>query len=75
MGALLRDARLRQGSYKWPAHNNATGTFADWWIRMLLNRVGTDHGRLRRLVNPAFGPKIVTPLQPRFEADRQRHHR
>jgi len=67
MGALLRDARLRQGSYKWPAHNNATGTFADWWIRMLLNRIGTDHGRLRRLVNPAFGPKIVTPLQSRFE--------
>ena len=23
VGALLRDARLRQGSYKWPAHNNA----------------------------------------------------
>ncbi len=68
MGALLRDARLRQGSYKWPAHNHASGTFADWWIRMLLNRVGTDHGRLRRLVNPAFGPKVVTPLQPRFEA-------
>lgn len=67
MGALLRDARLRQGSYKWPAHNNATGTFADWWVRMLLNRVGTDHARLRRLVNPAFGPKVVTPLQPRFE--------
>ncbi len=67
MGALLRDARLRQGSYKWPVHNNATGLFADWWVRMLLNRVGTDHGRLRRLVNPAFGPKVVTPLQPRFE--------
>ena len=67
VGTLLRDARLRQGSYKWPAHNNATGLFADWWLRMLLNRIGSDHGRLRRLVNPAFGPKIVTPLQPRFE--------
>lgn len=67
VGALLREARLRQGSYKWPAHNNASGLFAEWWIRMLLNRLGTDHGRLRRLVNPAFGPKIVTPLLPRFE--------
>jgi cytochrome P450 len=67
VGALLRDARLRQGSYKWPAHNNAAGLFADWWLRMLLNRIGSDHSRLRRLVNPAFGPKIVTPLTPRFE--------
>src|SRR5215475_11703003 len=54
VGSLLRDARLRQGSYKWPAHNGASGLFADWWLRMLLNRVGSDHDRLRRLVNPAF---------------------
>ena len=67
VGVLLRDARLRQGSYKWPAHNGASGLFTDWWLRMLLNRIGDDHGRLRRLVNPAFGPKIVTPLKPRFE--------
>ena len=68
VGSLLRDARLRQGSYKWPAHNGATGLFADWWLRMLLNRVGSDHDRLRRLVNPAFSPRLVTPLVPRFEA-------
>jgi cytochrome P450 len=67
VGNLLRDARLRQGSYKWPEHNNATGLFADWWHRMLLNRVGADHDRLRRLVNPAFSPRLVTPLLPRFE--------
>jgi cytochrome P450 len=68
MGSLLRDARLRQGSYRWPEHNNATGLFADWWHRMLLNRVGADHDRLRRLVNPAFSPRLVAPLLPRFEA-------
>lgn len=68
VGSLLRDARLRQGSYKWPAHNGASGLFADWWLRMLLNRVGSDHDRLRRLVNPAFSPRLVTPLVPRFEA-------
>jgi cytochrome P450 len=68
VGELLRDLRLRQGSYKWPAHNQATGSFADWWLRMLLNRTGADHARLRRLVNPAFSPKLVAALQPRFEA-------
>jgi cytochrome P450 len=68
VGSLLRDARLRQGSYKWPAHNRASGLFVDWWLRMVLNRVGEDHSRLRRLGNPAFAPKVVTPLIPRFEA-------
>jgi cytochrome P450 len=67
VGILLRDARLRQGSYKWPAHNRASGLFAEWWLRMLLNRVGKDHDRLRRLVNPAFSPRLVTPLIPHFE--------
>ena len=68
VGSLLRDARLRQGSYKWPAHNHASGLFADWWLRMLLNRVGDVHDRLRRLVNPAFSPRLVAPLVPQFEA-------
>jgi cytochrome P450 len=63
---LLRDPRLRQGSYAWPAHNKVTGKFADWWLRILLNRVGDDHARLRRLVNPAFSPKLIIPLQPIF---------
>jgi cytochrome P450 len=67
VGELLRDPRLRQGSHKWPAHNQATGSFADWWLRMLLNRMGADHARLRRLVNPAFSPKLIPALQPRFE--------
>lgn len=66
VGSLLRDARLRQGSYKWPALNGASGLFADWWLRMLLNRVGSDHDRLRRLVNPAFSSRFVSALIPRF---------
>lgn len=68
VGFLLKDLRLRQGSYKWPAHNKATGAFADWWARMMLNRVGEDHARLRRLINPAFSPKLIAKLQPQFEA-------
>src|SRR5262249_9078563 len=66
VGKLLRDPRLRQGSYAWPAHNDVTGTFADWWVRILLNRVGEDHARLRRLANPAFSPKLILALQPQF---------
>jgi cytochrome P450 len=66
VGKLLRDPRLRQGSHAWPAHNNVTGTFADWWLRILLNRVGDDHARLRRLANPAFSPKLIIGLQPKF---------
>jgi cytochrome P450 len=66
VGKLLRDPRLRQGSYAWPAHNNVTGIFADWWLRILLNRTGDDHARLRRLAIPAFSPKLIIPLQPRF---------
>jgi hypothetical protein len=31
VGKLLRDPRLRQGSYAWPAHNDVTGIFADWY--------------------------------------------
>jgi cytochrome P450 len=66
VGKLLRDPRLRQGSYAWPAHNKVSGTFADWWLRILLNRVGEDHARLRRLANPAFSPKPIIALQPKF---------
>lgn len=66
VGKLLRDPRFRQGSHAWPAHNQATGKFADWWLRMLLNRVGEDHARLRRLANPAFSPKLIASLQPVF---------
>ncbi len=66
VGELMRDQRLRQGSHKWPAHNKAAGMFADWWVRMLLNRIGDDHARLRRLANPAFSPKLIATLQPKF---------
>ena len=66
VGSLLKDRRLRQGSYAWPAHNRASGAFADWWLRMLFNQEGVDHARLRRLANPAFAPKTVIAIQPQF---------
>lgn len=67
VNSLIRDQRLRQGSYAWPAHNKAVGSFADWWMRMLLSREGADHSRLRRLANPAFAPKLVRKLTPAFQ--------
>jgi cytochrome P450 len=65
---LLFDLRLRQGSYAWPVLNGVAGSFAGWWMRMLLSREGADHARLRRLANPAFSPKLVTGLKPKFAA-------
>ena len=65
--ALLKDRRLRQGSASWPAHNGVTeGSFVDWWSRILLNLEGTDHARLRRLLAPAFAPRAIEALIPRF---------
>jgi cytochrome P450 len=34
----------------------------------LLNIEGEDHHRLRRLMNPAFSPKLIGGLVPRFQA-------
>ncbi|CAH0356541.1 cytochrome P450 [Sphingobium sp. CECT 9361] len=68
MSRLIPSRKLRQGSYAWPAHNNATGTFADWWMRMLLSQEGAEHGRLRAMAAPAFAPELITSLKPKFEA-------
>ncbi|GLR68993.1 cytochrome P450 [Acidocella aquatica] len=69
VGALVRDARLRQGSYAWPAHNGVTsGAFKEWWDNILLNKEGADHSRLRKLISAAFTPKLLKALTPRFEA-------
>lgn len=67
MGELLVNRSLRQGSHAWPAHNGVSGPFADWWIRTILVQEGRDHTRLRRLVNPAFSPRLLEEMRPRFE--------
>jgi cytochrome P450 len=67
VSALLKDRRLKQGSAAWPAHHGVTGPFADWWSQALLNLEGDDHARLRRLLNPAFAPKAISELAPRFQ--------
>ncbi|WP_031509420.1 cytochrome P450 [Streptomyces megasporus] len=66
---LLKHPKLRQGSVAWPAHNGVTeGPFARWWDSWILNKEGEEHHRLRRLMNPAFSPKLIKGLVPRFQA-------
>lgn len=69
MQKLLRHPKLRQGSYLWPEHNDVlNGEFARWWTSMLLSQEGPEHARLRRMANPAFSPKLIADLQPKFQA-------
>ena len=64
---LLKDRRLRQGSWAWPALNGVeTGPLVEWWNGALLNLEGEDHRRIRKLLNPAFTPGLVNGLAPRF---------
>ncbi|MGH3521073.1 MAG: cytochrome P450 [Haloechinothrix sp.] len=66
---LLKHPKLRQGSAAWPAHNGVSeGPFAQWWASWVLNKEGEEHHRLRRLMNPAFSPKLIGGLVPRFQA-------
>lgn len=67
--ALITHPKLRQGSVQWLEHNGVTeGPFVDWWHSWILNKEGEDHHRLRRLLNPAFSPKLIGGLVPRFQA-------
>lgn len=69
MSRLLKHPKLRQGSVAWPAHHGVTdGLFARWWASWILNKEGAEHHRLRRLMNPAFSPKLIGGLVPRFQA-------
>ena len=66
---LLKSPKLIQGSAKWPAHNGVHGgLFYDWWTKNLLVLEGEDHHRIRRLLNPAFSPRLIKDLVPRFQA-------
>ncbi|BCT77792.1 cytochrome P450 [Sinomonas cyclohexanicum] len=65
---LLKSPQLSQGSKKWPDHNGVHGgLFYDWWTKNLLVLEGEDHHRIRRLLNPAFSPKLIKELVPRFQ--------
>jgi len=67
MKQMINHPLLRQGSYRWPEHNQAGGVWAQWWKRMMLNREGADHARLRKLGAPAFAPRLVAGMVPKFQ--------
>lgn len=67
VSALMKHRKMTQGSAKWPSHNDVTtGSFHDWWVKGILVLEGEDHHRIRRLLNPAFSPRLVKQLEPRF---------
>lgn len=65
---LLKHPSLNQGSAKWPEHHGVhSGIFYDWWSKNLLVLEGEEHHRIRRLLNPAFSPRVAQQLKPQFE--------
>ncbi|UOQ58048.1 cytochrome P450 [Leucobacter allii] len=64
---LLKHRSLDQGSAKWPDHHGVhSGVFYEWWAKNLLVLEGTEHDRIRRLLNPAFSPGVARRLEPEF---------
>jgi len=64
---LLKHPSLNQGSAKWPEHHGVhSGMFYDWWSKNLLVLEGDEHHRIRRLLNPAFSPRVAQSLTPEF---------
>jgi cytochrome P450 len=69
VSALLKDRRLRQGSFAWPAQNGIEdGPLAEWWSEIMLSKEGDDHRRLRKLGNPAFSRSLIERMVPEFQA-------
>ena len=75
VGSLLRDARLRQGSYKWPAHNNATGLFADWWLQDAAQPRRCRPRPLAPARQPGLLPASRNAAPPALRGDCRRDHR
>lgn len=64
---LLKHKSLNQGSAQWPDHHGVhSGIFYEWWEKNLLVLEGTEHDRIRRLLNPAFSPGVARKLEPAF---------
>jgi cytochrome P450 len=69
VSTLLKDRRLRQGSFAWPAQNGIEqGPLAEWWSEIMLSKEGDDHRRLRKLGNPAFSRTLIERMVPEFQA-------
>ncbi len=66
-GALLRDRRLRQGSYAWPDRMGLKGSFAKFWKRSVISQEGERHRAQRRIAMSALSKGYVDGLVPEFE--------
>lgn len=67
-GELLRDKRLRQGSYAWPDTCGLTGSFAEFWKRSVIALEGTSHKEQRRAAQAALNEDAIRALEPQFTA-------
>ena len=67
-GLLLRDRRLRQGSWSWPRAHGMTGPFAQFWERSLIAMTGEAHRAARQVALAALKDEHIQSLAPRFEA-------
>lgn len=65
-GLLLRDRRLRQGSYSWPETVRLQGSFVQFWQRSIISQEGADHRLLRRLAQAALSRDYVAGQAPAF---------
>ncbi|MEW2623445.1 cytochrome P450 [Streptomyces sp. NPDC048106] len=62
---LVRDARLKHDGHGFMEQNGILdGPVYDWFVPGLVNRDGSDHRRMRGLVNKAFTPRMVEGLRP-----------
>ncbi len=66
-GMLLRDRRLRQGSYAWPDRMELEGSFAEFWKRSVISQEGETHKAQRRIALAALSETYVESLVPEFE--------
>ncbi|HEX4416567.1 MAG TPA: cytochrome P450 [Kofleriaceae bacterium] len=66
--ALLKDRRLRQvGMDHLIAQGVTGGPLFEMWRRFVFAMEGSGHGRLRRLLSPAFSTAAVKRLRPRMQ--------
>ncbi len=66
VGLLLRDKRLRQGSYAWPDIHGLEGSFAEFWKRSIISTTGETHKILRNIAVPALHLDFIDSLRPGF---------
>ena len=67
VGQLLRDRRLRQGSYAWPNTNKLSGSFGSFWKRSIIGQEGDYHTKLRNVLVPSLSEDFISTLIPSFE--------